>query len=178
MVHTGKGNEHKLNIQEQLFIQELYNSHFKALLNRTRRLGFVDEIAEDYVQETFLIAIKRIDDVKTCRNPRAYLTKILKNVIGYNLRQMHYASRMLKKIQDQGADSPFTGTHIEEVDAETLYRGAVSTEELRLLVQFYQEGKTSKELAEESGIGIEACKKRILRAREHLRHVLDEAERD
>lgn len=178
MVHTGKGNEHKLNIQEQLFIQELYNSHFKALLNRTRRLGFGDEIAEDYVQETFLIAIKRIDDIKTCRKPRAYLTKILKNVIGYNLRQTHSALRLLKKIQDQNADSPLTGTHVEELDPETLYRGAVSAEELRLLIQFYQEGKTSKEIAEASGIGIEACKKRILRAREHLRHILDESEQN
>ena len=174
----GKSNERKLNMEEQLFVHELYNSHFKALLNRARRLGFVDEIAEDYVQETFLIAIKRIDDVKTCRNPRAYLTKILKNVIGYNLRQMHSASRLLKRIQDQNADSPLSGARIEELDPETLYRGAVSAEELRLLVQFYQEGKTSQEIAGESGISVEACKKRVLRAREHLRHILDESEQN
>ena len=174
----GKSNERKLNMEEQLFVQELYSSHFKALLMRARRLGFSNEVAEDYVQETFLIAIKRIDDVRACRNPRAYLTKILKNVIGYNLRQMHYASKMLKKIQDQGTISSLTGTYTEELDPKTLYRGSVSTEELKLLIQFYQEGRSSKEIATEMGINDEACKKRVLRAREHLRRVLDESERD
>ena len=170
----GKSNEHKLNMQEQIFIQELYRSHFKVLLNRARRLGFVDEVAEDYVQETFLIAIKRIDDIRACRNPRSYLTKILKNVIGYNLRQMHSAIKMLDKIQNQGADSYLSNVCVDELNPETLYRGSVSSEELKLLIQFYQEGRSSKELAEKMGISFEACKKRILRARKHLHRVLEE----
>ena len=169
-----KRDEHKLNTQEKAFFHALYDSNFKALLNYTRRLGFNDEVAEDYVQETFLIAMQRVEVVMECRNPRSYLITILKNRIGYNLRQMRVADKMLKKLQDQSTGTSTSSECIEELDPETLYHGAISKEELRLLIQFYQEGRTSKEIAADLGINFEACKKRVLRAREHLNRILND----
>ena len=79
-------NDRKLNTQEQEFVQSLYSSHFKTLLNYARRLGFADEVAEDYVQETFLIAMQRVEVVMECRDPRSYLFKILKNRPRFRLK--------------------------------------------------------------------------------------------
>lgn len=174
MIDMNKGNHRKLNTQEQAFVQSLYSSHFKALLNYARRLGFADEVAEDYVQETFLIAMQRVEVVMECRDPRSYLFKILKNRIGYNLRQMRVAKKMLKKLQDQNAGTHTGSEYSQELDPETLYLGAISKDELELLIQFYQEGRSSKEIAADLGINFEACKKRVLRAREHLNQVLRE----
>lgn len=171
-----KNGERQLNKEEQAFIQELYRSHFKVLQNCARRLGFSDEVAEDYVQETFLIAMNRVEIVRNCKNPLAYLIKVLKNTIGYNLRCAQYASRMMKKLQDKEADVQENGTYHVELEPDALYHGSISDEELRLLIKFYLEGWTSKELARDMGINFEACKKRILRAREHLRHVLEESD--
>ena len=130
------------------------------------------------MQEVFLIAMKRIDVIKSCKNPQAYLIKVLKNVVGYNLRCAQYASRMMKNLKDQRSNAQVNGVYQEELDLETLYHGAISEEELRLLVRFYLEGWTSKEIAADMGINFEACKKRILRAREHLRRILEESDQD
>ena len=51
----------------------------------------------------------------------------------------------------------------------------MSDEELRLLIRFYLEGWSQKELAGELGISLNACKKRIQRAKERLRRALEEA---
>ncbi len=47
------------------------------------------------------------------------------------------------------------------------------SEELKLLVEFYYQGYTIKELADQRGISIGACKMRIKRAKEHLRKKLE-----
>lgn len=177
MVDMNKRNERKLNTQEKAFIHALYDSHFKVLLNYARRLGFADEVAEDYVQETFLIAMQRVEVVMECRDPRSYLFKILKNRIGYNLRQMRVAKMLLKKLQDQNAGTHASSEYTQELDPKTLYLGAISKDELELLIQFYQEGRSSKEIAADLGINFEACKKRVLRAREHLNQVLRESDK-
>ena len=167
-----------MNSADQAFVQELYYSNSKILLNCAQRMGFRAEVAEDYVQEVFLIAMKRIDVIKNCKNPLAYLIKVLKNVVGYNLRCAQYATRMIKKLQDQRSNVQVNGVYQEELDLETLYHGSINEEELRLLVRFYLEGWTSKEIAADMGINFEACKKRILRAREHLRRFLEESDQD
>ena len=171
-------NGEPLNSADQAFIQELYYSNSKLLSICAQRMGFRAEVAEDYVQEVFLIAMKRIDVIKSCKNPQAYLIKVLRNVVGYNLRCAQYATRMIKKLQDQRSNVQVNGVYQEELDLETLYHGSINEEELRLLVRFYLEGWTSKEIAADMGINFEACKKRILRAREHLRRFLEESDQD
>ena len=49
----------------------------------------------------------------------------------------------------------------------------MSDEELRLLLRFYLEGWSQKDLARELGIDIEACSKRIQRAKAHLKAAME-----
>ena len=56
-------------------------------------------------------------------------------------------------------------------DLDILYGTLAETEEFRLL-QGIADGKTVLELAQERGIGLEACKKRIQRARKYLQKKL------
>ena len=163
-----------LESEEQAFFQELYQNNYGALFGYAYHLGIGREAAEDYVQDAFLTALRHIEDVKSSPNPRGYLQQVLKNVIGYQLRCMRYAVNLRKKLQEREpplAPEEPVGDHLPP---EMLFSGAVSDEELRLLIRFYLEGWSQKELAGELGISLNACKKRIQRAKERLRRALEE----
>ncbi len=154
---------------EREFIQTLYLDHYPALQSYVFSLGFPEDTAEDWLQETFLVAIRRIDILQGCSSPRAYLIRILRNVIGYHLRSLKYAAELANRLRESEEEE-----YLDEVAPEVLYRGLVQDDELRLLLRFYRDGCSQKELAEELGIDLNACKKRIQRAKAHLLAALEQ----
>ncbi len=152
-----------LEDEEREYIRALYLDHYQALRSYVCNLRFTEDAAEDWLQETFLIAMRRIEALRACNNPRAYLMQVLRNVIGYHLRSMKYAADLVEKLRNGPEE------YRDEPDPETLYRGLVSDRDLRLLLRFYLEGRSQKELASELGIDLNTCKKRIQRAKERLR---------
>ncbi len=148
---------------EREYIRALYLEHYPALRSYVCSLRFTEDAAEDWLQETFLIAMRRVEALRACRSPRAYLIQILRNVIGYHLRSMKYASELAAKLRENPEE------YRDEPDPETLYRGLVSDRDLQLLLRFYLEGRSQKELAAELGIDLNTCKKRIQRAKDRLR---------
>ena len=166
-----RSKRQELESAERRYIQELYLNHYPALQRAAWNLGFRGEAVEDWLQETFLIAILRIDALKACSSPGAYLMQILRNVIGHHLRRKKQAVLVMEKLQVAGtADRE---NYQDEEDPATLYRGLVSDEELRLLIRFYLEGWSQKDLARELGIDMEACSKRIQRAKAHLKAAME-----
>lgn len=161
----------RLESAEREYLHALCLEHYPALRRYVYHLGFRGEAADDWLQETFLVAIRRIDVLKTHENPGAYLVQILRNVIGHALRRMQYAARIAEQLRAE----ELTGSegYRDELDPETLYRGLVSDEELQLLLRFYLEGRSRKELARELGIDVEACGKRIQRAKAHLKAAME-----
>lgn len=170
MLKTG---ERPLRPEEQEFLCGLYQNHYKALFDCAYQLGIGREAAEDYVHDAFATAIRHIEDIKKSNNPRRYLKQALKNTIGYKLRSLRYAINLQKKLQDE-LNLSQNESYSEELHPETLYRGAISEAELKLLIRFYLDGWSQKELAEDLGINESACKMRIKRAKEHLRSALED----
>ena len=160
-----------LDAGEREFVQALYREHYPALQSYACRLGFRGEAVEDWLQETFLIAIRRVEELGKAFNPRAYLIQILRNVIGNELRSMKYAARLAETLQARDAD--LREGCLDEPDPETLYRGLVSDEDLRLLLRFYLEGYSQKDLARELGIDVGACNMRLRRAKAHLQAAME-----
>ena len=170
-----KNGERPLSAEEQAFFRGLYQRHYPALFDHAVQLGIRREAAEDYVQETFLAAIRHIETIRNMENPRWYLNQILKNVIGYRLRSLRYAVSLQQKLQNELGPGPEEGQK-QELRLDTLYGGAIRDTELELLIRFYLEGWSQRELAEAYGISQEACKKRIKRAKQRLRRALEEDE--
>ena len=172
---AGKNKAQRLPLRlenaEREYIHTLFLLHSRDLRNYAASLGFRGDAGEDLVQETFLIAIRRIEDLRSCENPKAYLVQILRNVIGYRLRSMKYATGLEDKLRNRAQDETL---YRDELAPEVLYRGLVSDEELRLLLRFYRDGCTQKELAKELGIDLGALKMRLKRAREHLKAALEQ----
>lgn len=164
--------ERPLETEEQAFFRKLYRDHYRALFGYAWQLGIGREAAEDYVQDAFLVALQHIEALKNSENPRGYLQQTLKYVIGYQLRCMRYAVNLQQKLLEL---EPSPEEHYSDaIGPETLYRGAISDDELELLLRFYREGWSQKELAADLGISLNACKKRIQRAKERLRSALEE----
>ena len=168
-----KNGERPLAPEEREFFRGLYQSHYQALFNYTYQLGIGKDVAEDYVQDAFLAAIRHIEAIRESRNPRGYLYQVLKNVIGYRLRSLRYALTLQQKLQNEMDPSP-NEPYTDELHPATLYGGSIGEEELKLLIRFYLEGWSQRELAEDLGISENACKKRIRRAKLHLRSALEE----
>ena len=97
--------------------------------------------------------------------------QILRNVIGNTLRSMKYAARIAEALRRAEEREP--EGYRDEPDPETLYRGLVSDGELRLLLRYYRDGLSQRELAEELGVDVGACNMRIQRARARLRTAME-----
>ena len=122
--------------------------------------------AEEAVQDTFQIACQKADEVCTSPNPKGWLTKTLKNVIGNELRQR---IRDRKIIADSlGAYIDNMGPHEDNIDIDILYSNVADTPEFKLIKAIALDGKSLLEISKELGISLDAVKKRAQRARTFL----------
>ena len=147
-------------------LRQLYIRHYNDLIRFAR--SFVkNDLAEDLVQETFLIAQKRLDRVLSSENPTGWLINTLKNVIGntYQRRQFIYT----KLIPETAIDE--SGEYVYSVN--DMYTGLIDEEALSLLIWVYCEDTSYQDAASRLGISLSACKKRIQRAKLALKKAIE-----
>lgn len=104
-------------------LHQLYVEHYSYLYRFAR--SFVNpDLAEDLVQETFLIAQKRLDRVTSSENPTGWLINTLKNVIGntYQKRQFIYTELSPDAIADEA------GEYVHSIN--DMYAGLIDDEAL------------------------------------------------
>lgn len=125
------------------------------------------DLAEDLVQETFLIAQKRLDRVTSSENPTGWLINTLKNVIGntYQKRQFIYTELSPDAIADEA------GEYVHSIN--DMYAGLIDDEALSLLIWIYCEDTSYQEAANRLGISLDSCKKRIQRAKQALKKAIE-----
>ena len=92
-------------MQQNNPLRQLYIENYAHLI-RTARSFVNADLAEDLVQETFLIAQKRLDRVVNSPNPTAWLVKTLRNVIGntYQKRRFIYTELIPESIVDKSGE--------------------------------------------------------------------------
>ena len=151
----------------QITLESLYLQHYSAMESYAYRFFKNRDLAQDAVQETFLIAQTKLDVLLASPAPRGWLFNTLKNVIGNIYKQQ-------KKLKD-------TVVLREDDQAEDLspsvlaeYAHTVPEEELRLLIWVYCDGWPYQSIADHLGISLAACKKRIQRARNHMKQALED----
>ena len=155
-----------MNIVYERQIESLYLSMYKRLYIYSRCTFESDSLAEEAVQETFRIACMKPEAVCCSPNPEGWLVVTLKNVISNMRRTQDSAVRLLAEVYAQtGESSVMTEDHLA---LSVLYGDLANTEEFQLIQEFALEGKSHLELAQERGITVAACKKRVQRAKEFL----------
>lgn len=148
-------------------IEELYYEMFDMLMAYARSALGNESLAEEAVQETFRVACQRPEQVCGSVNPRGWLVLTLKYTIR-NMQSSQLSTRRLleKYTGSRGKDATFSE---DRLDLHILYENVADTEEFKLLTEMAIEGRSHLEMAERRGISVDACKKRVQRAKEKLR---------
>lgn len=153
-------DQDKLNFLEKIYMEEVPN-----MLRYAEILLSSYPLAEDAVQNTFKIALEKIDDVINSPKPVGWIKNTLKNEIRQKYREQ-------KKWQKYIFDYELNMIPVnDELSAETAFWGLDETA-IYLLKKIYVEGIPYQELAEELNISVSALKMRIKRSKDKLKKEL------
>lgn len=161
-----------LDYEEQQFIERVYKEMCSHLMRYAMASIKDRDQAEDAVQEVFHIACLKISDLMNSPNYKGWLVNTLKYVIRDHQRVKTKYVAIICKLMALEADKQ-KATELQ-LDVDLLYQDTAVSEYLQLLRRLYIEDNTMKEIAEADGITIEACKKRVQRARRRLKDYIQE----
>lgn len=151
-------------------IEQLYYEMYDRLKVYARSSLNNEDAAEEAVQETFRIACQKPDSVCNSPNPKGWIFNTLKNTIR-NIRSSQASAKNL--IETYQLLYSHELEHAEDHPSlELLYGNTKNSEDLTLLIEMAIEGRTHAEMAAKRGISINACKKRVQRAKENLQKML------
>ena len=150
-------------------ISALYLEYHDNLAKYAQRIGYTKEDAEDLVQETFAVVVKKYETLLASVNRQSWIFGILRRCMGRMNRDTQYALRLFEQIKQQSS-----GVNEDRLDLVTLYRGLVSDEELELLILHFVKKCSYKSLSLKYGISEPACRKRVQRARDKFRQAMGE----
>ncbi len=151
-------------------IEELYRKLFYPLYCVALKRLSDPSLAEEAVQNTFCIACQKRDQLMASSNPEGWIMNTLKNVIMNMQRtQAKLAVNVIHMLWD--SEEATVGS-ADELDVDTLYGDIADSQDFQLLKQIALEKCSLLEAAQDLGITVEACKKRVQRARKRLQEKL------
>lgn len=153
-------------------IENLYREMFQRLyIYAVNALGD-SALAEEAVQETFCIACAKSDKMFACANPNGWLMATLIREVKQMRRQRAKLSHLtLRAVTEETAD---TSCGYDEENVDVLYGNMMNREDFQLLKRIVLDRYTMREAADELGISVEACKKRVQRAKKALKKKLSD----
>lgn len=148
-------------------IEQLYMEMFEMLFEYARSFLPNDALAEEAVQETFQIACQKPQALCESPNPKGWLVNTIKNVVSNTVRSRANANRILTR---------YTAMQMERLSAMDTCAGidllcdeVAASDEFKLIKEMAIDGRSYLEMAQSRGISVEACRKRVQRAKEVLR---------
>lgn len=148
------------------FIEKLYMEMFDMLMAYARASLENEALAEEAVQETFRIACLKPDDLVACPNPKGWIINTLKFTIQNSRRSRDKAIVLLTEYMASHNEDAFSEDHIS---LEVTYGNIAQTDEFQLIKELALEGRSHLEMAQKRGISVDACKKRVQRAKGFLK---------
>lgn len=148
-------------------IGQLYREMYKVLYVYAKNALNDHPLAEEATQDVFCIACAKSDSLLQSDNPKGWLMQTLKNVVK-NIKRQQAKMKRLAIISLNSEESDFLATYDEE-DVDILYGDVAPREDFQIFKLIALKDYTMKEAADEFGISVEACKKRVQRIGNHLR---------
>ena len=149
-------------------LEQMYREMYPTLYAYALRILKDHALAEEAIQDTFCIACAKREQALSNPKPRGWLMLTLKHVMQNMLRAQRKVQRLLFLTagEEQPAEAP------ELLDVDVLFGDVSDSEDFRLLKRIALDQCTVVELAQDLGISVEACKKRVQRARKRLQKKL------
>lgn len=151
-------------------IAQLYLEMYDMLVTYARCSFKEESLAEEAVQETFQIACQKPDKLCESLNPKGWLVITLKFTIRNMKRSRENARQLLSSyLIAQKECATFSE---DKMCLQVMYEDVAHTEEFKLIKEMAIDGKSHLEMASARGISVDACKKRVQRAKETLKRKL------
>ena len=155
-----------MDIKQKELIEQLFLEMYDKMVTYARCSLPEASLAEEAVQETFQIACEKPESIQNSPNPRGWLVLTLKNTI----RNIHHNRANAERILAQYLQIPDDRTYSEDkINLTVLYGDIAETEDFKLLKEYAIDRRSHLEMAMDRGITVNACKKRLQRAKEKLR---------
>lgn len=155
-----------MNAEQNKLLDELYRKMYRFLLCYARSALNNESIAEEAVQETFVIACRRIERVCESKNPQGWLVETLKLVIKNLNRRQQTAQKVISDLAEYRPDLVVSPEG--HMDIKQVYGDVADTKEFQLVYAIAVEGQSYIEIAEAAGITVSTCRKRFERAIKYL----------
>lgn len=160
---------------DRVRLEGLFNQHHAVVWRALRRRGLTPDATADATQETFLLAARRLGDIRP-GSERAFL-------IGTALRMAHTLGRKtLRWVLDADMDQHVSGGRdASDVGADAqlcnLVLSRVDSDLMEVLVLYEVEGLTSPEISQLLEIPLGSVASRLRRAREQFREAATRVQR-
>lgn len=147
-------------------IDRLYLKLYEMLFEYARSSLASDALAEEAVQDTFAIACQKPEKLCESTNPEGWLVVTLKNVLSNIKRKQNIARRILLEYFAANVDD--ISVSDDRMGVELLYDDIADLEEFKLLKEMALDGLSYLEMAQNRGITVGTCRKRVERAKKVL----------
>lgn len=159
------------SIPDEEQITKLYQEMYGRMVAYAFSVLGERNLAEEIVQDTFCIFCMKADTLQH-ENPHGWLMRTLQNVMRNMQRHRATMNRLImKSLQVEDLEELLV---YDEEDVDLLYSDLAARADFQLLKRVVLDGCTMLEAAEEYGITVEACKKRIQRIRALLKKKLSD----
>ncbi len=107
--------------------EALYEQHFDFVWRTVRYLGVPDASVDDAVQDTFLVAHRRLADFEARSSPRTWLFAIALRVVSDHRRSQRRRGRLHDELKSAPSAEPNTPhDHAERAQARSMLLGALA----------------------------------------------------
>ena len=151
-------------------VEQLYKELYPALHIYALRVLGESALAEEAIQDAFCIACAKREQFLASSDPRRWIMCTLKHVCQNMLRTQARLKKLLLSL-DPGRCLAAGTTDLVSVDV--LFGDLSDSEDFRLLKRIALDRCTMLEVAEELGISVESCKKRVQGARKRLQEKIE-----
>lgn len=145
---------------------EMYGRMFAYALSILQDSG----LAEEAVQDSFCILCAKADEALAKENPNGWLMRTLQNVIRNMKRQRAAMNRLI--MTSLRMENLKEALVYDEEDVDLLYGDVAGRSDFKLLKRIVLDNYSMLEAADEFGITVEACKKRVQRIKKLLKNKL------
>lgn len=147
-------------------IEEFYLEMYDRLFIYARSALDNESLAEEAIQETFRIVCMKPEDLLSSPNPKGWIVNTLKYTIQNMKRSRDKANVLLTQYLAANSSVAFSE---DRISLEVTYENVARSEEFSLIKEMAVDGRSHLEMARSRGISVDACKKRVQRAKEFLR---------
>ena len=154
-------------MNDNSFLRELFQAEYLNLYRYAFRLIGEEELARDIVQETFMTALLRQDQLLGHAAPARWLKTVALNLIRHERRKA--SNRRTVRMED------LPETLFAQEDAKSLDEilpNTLSEEERKLLIWRFEDRLDDQLIADRLGITRNAVRMRVSRALRHCRQEL------